>query len=60
MQANKGTKTGGAILEASILNINRESAALFELVKINTSRGTVECRYYKAANVDKAVIMLEE
>jgi hypothetical protein len=39
-------------LETIILDISREPENSFELVRIETSRGRVDCKYYKAGETD--------
>jgi pimeloyl-ACP methyl ester carboxylesterase len=45
-------------LETIILDVRRESMDGFEFVQIETSRGRVDCKYYKARETDKGVIMV--
>jgi pimeloyl-ACP methyl ester carboxylesterase len=45
-------------LEVAILNIKRESVDSYEFVRIETSRGRVDCQYYRAEGADKGVIMV--
>lgn len=45
-------------LEIDILDVKREPAGSFELVQVETSRGRVDCRYYKAGEATKGVIMV--
>ena len=45
-------------LETNILDVKREPEDLFEFVQIETSRGRVDCKYYKAGEADTGVIMV--
>lgn len=45
-------------LETNILDVKREPEDSFEFVQIETSRGRVDCKYYKAEEADKGVIMV--
>lgn len=49
---------GGENLELAILNIERESVDSYEFIRIETSRGRIDCRYYRAEDTDKGVIMV--
>jgi alpha/beta superfamily hydrolase len=61
----KGTKLRGIEkvkiekqeLETIILDVRKEQKDLYELVQIETSRGRVDCAYYRAEGTDKGVIM---
>jgi alpha/beta superfamily hydrolase len=62
----KGTKLRGTEivkiekqeLETIILDVRKEQKDLYELVQIETSRGRVDCAYYRAEGTDKGVIMV--
>lgn len=58
MKGTKKTEIGEESLEAAILDVKREPGEPFELVRIDTSRGRIDCHYYMAENVDKGVIMV--
>ena len=58
MRGMKKAKIGDETLEVAILNLKREPRDSFELIKINTSRGRIDCHYYKAEKADKGVIMV--
>ena len=45
-------------LETTIFDVKREQKDLFEFVQIETSRGKVDCAYYRAEGTDKGVIMV--
>lgn len=45
-------------LETIIHGVEREKTDSFELVRIETSRGGVDCHYYSAEGTDKGVIMV--
>ena len=45
-------------MEVAILNIEREPIDSYEFVRIETSRGRVDCRYYRVEGTDKGVIMV--
>lgn len=45
-------------LETKIVDVKREPENSFELVQIATSRGRVDCKYYKAGDANKGVIMV--
>lgn len=45
-------------LETNILEVKREPEDSFEFVQIETSRGRVDCKYYKAGEADTGVIMV--
>jgi len=45
-------------LECIILDVKREQKDLYEFVQIETSRGRVDCAYYRAEGTDKGVIMV--
>lgn len=49
---------GGENLEVTVLNIKRESVDSYEFIRIDTSRGMIDCRYYRAEGADKGVIMV--
>lgn len=48
----------GENLEVAILNIERKFVDFYESVRIGTSRGRVDCHYYRAEEADKGVIMV--
>jgi pimeloyl-ACP methyl ester carboxylesterase len=52
------TTAGVESLEVAILNIEREPIDSYEFVRIETSRGRVDCRYYRVEGTDKGVIMV--
>jgi alpha/beta superfamily hydrolase len=62
----KGTKLRGIEivklekqeLETIILDVRKEQKELYELVQIETSRGRIDCAYYRAEGTDKGVIMV--
>lgn len=58
MQGIKKNKTGEEPLEVAIYDIKREPRDSFELVRLDTSRGKIDCHYYKAEKADKGVIMV--
>lgn len=58
MQGTKRDEIGEEPLEVTILDVKREPGDLFELVGIDTSRGRIDCHYYRAENADKGVIMV--
>lgn len=58
MQGTKKAKIGEEPLEVAILDVKRELGDLFELVRISTSRGRIDCHYYRAEKADKGVIMV--
>jgi alpha/beta superfamily hydrolase len=45
-------------LETIILDVKREKKDLYEFVQIETSRGRIDCAYYKAEGANKGVIMV--
>jgi len=45
-------------LETKIIDVKREPENSFEFVRIETSRGEVNCKYYKAKGADKGIIMV--
>ncbi len=45
-------------LETKIIDVKREPENSFEFVRIETSRGEVDCKYYKARDADKGIIMV--
>lgn len=45
-------------MEIAILNIERGPVDSYEFVRIETSRGRVDCRYYRAEGEDKGVVMV--
>lgn len=45
-------------LETIILDVKREQKDLYEFVQIETSRGRIDCAYYRAEGTDKGVIMV--
>lgn len=45
-------------LETTILDVKREPENSFELVRIETNQGSVDCKYYKTEETDKGVIMV--
>lgn len=49
---------GGENLEVDIFNIERKSVDYYEFVRIETSRGRVDCHYYRAEGADKGIIMV--
>lgn len=55
---NKVTREEVESLEIAILNIERGSVDSYEFVRVETSRGRVDCRYYRAEGEDKGVIMV--
>ncbi|RXA20477.1 alpha/beta hydrolase [Methanosarcina sp. MSH10X1] len=58
MQGTKKSETGEEPLEVAILDLKREPGDSFELVRIDTSRGRIDCHYYRAEQADKGVIMV--
>lgn len=58
MQGTKKAELGEEPLEIAILDVKREPRDSFELVGIDTSRGRIDCHYYRAENTDKGVIMV--
>lgn len=58
MQVIKKGKVGEEPLEVAILDINTEPRDSFELIRIDTSRGKVNCHYYRVEKADKGVIMV--
>lgn len=45
-------------LETTVFDIKREQKDLYEFIQIETSRGRVDCAYYRAEGTDKGVIMV--
>ncbi|WP_440947421.1 dienelactone hydrolase family protein [Methanosarcina sp. T3] len=45
-------------LATVILDVKSEKMDSFEFIRIETSRGRVDCKYYKAEGTDKGVIMV--
>ncbi len=45
-------------LQTVILDVKREQKDSYEFVQIETSRGRVDCAYYRAEGTDKGVIMV--
>lgn len=45
-------------LETIILSTGRESQDSFELIRIETNRGRIDCKFYKAGETDKSVILV--
>ncbi len=58
MQVIKKGKVGEEPLEVAILYINTEPRDSFELIRIDTSRGRVNCHYYRVEKADKGVVMV--
>ncbi|MGB9939615.1 alpha/beta hydrolase family protein [Methanosarcina sp.] len=58
MQGTKKTEITEEPLEVAILDLKRETRDSFELVKIYTSRGRIDCHYYRAEKADKGVILV--
>lgn len=68
MQGDKlrGTKLRSSLIfsiikqdfETYIVDVKTKSENSFEFVCIETSRGTVECKYYKAEEADKGIILV--
>ncbi|HII93110.1 MAG TPA: alpha/beta hydrolase [Methanosarcina sp.] len=58
MRVIKKGKVGEEPLEVAILDINSEPRDSFELIRIDTSRGKVNCHYYRVEKADKGVIMV--
>ncbi len=62
----RGTKLSGTEIvkiekqeiETVILDVERGQKDLYEFVQIETSRGRVDCAYYRAEGTDKGVIMV--
>lgn len=51
MQGIEIIKTEKQKLETITLDVRREQTDSFELVQIETSRGEVECHYYRAERI---------
>lgn len=45
-------------LEIIIIDVKTKSEDSFELVCIETNRGTVECKYYKAEEADRGIVLV--
>ncbi|AKB82381.1 hypothetical protein MSBR3_1803 [Methanosarcina barkeri 3] len=58
MKVIKKDKVEEEPLEVAILDINTEPRDSFELIRIDTSRGRVNCHYYRVEKADKGVIMV--
>ncbi len=58
MPLRKRTEFGEIPLEIAIFDIKREPRDPFELVRIDTSHGRIDCHYYRAEKADKGVIMV--
>ena len=58
MRGTKKTEIGEGALGVAILDLKREPGDPFELVTIDTSRGKINCHYYRAEKADKGVIMV--
>jgi pimeloyl-ACP methyl ester carboxylesterase len=58
MQGTKKIEIGEEPLEVTTLDVKREPRDSFELVRIDTSRGRIDCHYYRAEKTDKGVIMV--
>lgn len=58
MRGIKKGKVGEEPLEVDILNVKREPRDSFELIRIDTSRGRIDCHYYRAEKADKGVVMV--
>lgn len=58
MQGTKKDKVGEEPLEVAVLYVNREPRDSFELIGIDTSRGRIDCHYYRAEKADKGIVMV--
>jgi len=58
MQVIKKGKVGKESLEVAIFDIITEPRDSFELIRIDTSRGRVNCHYYRVEKADKGVVMV--
>jgi pimeloyl-ACP methyl ester carboxylesterase len=45
-------------LEVAILDIKKEPVETYEFVRIKTSRGRIDCHYYRVEGTDRGVIMV--
>lgn len=51
-------KTYKKDVESIVIDVKREQKDLYELIKIATSRGGVDCAYRRAEGTVKGIIML--
>lgn len=58
LQGTKIVKIEKQEIETIILDVERDQKDSYEFVQIETSRGKVECAYYRAEGTDKGVIMV--
>lgn len=58
MQGTKKDKVGEEPLEVAVLYVNREPRDSFELIGIDTSRGRIDCHYYRAEKADKGIVIV--
>lgn len=58
LQGTKIVKIEKQEIETIILDVERDRKDSYEFVQIETSRGKVECAYYRAEGTDKGVIMV--